>query len=118
MQEREIKAKVTTGPQAGVPYGVTVSWPEGLQEAVDSWGDEAVFSRATAAFVIDIQAFMRSEIQAEDFEEAQLQERCASWKPGTRARGKSRAEKIENMLGQLTDEERSALLQRYLDSDE
>jgi DNA-directed RNA polymerase specialized sigma24 family protein len=61
---------------------------------------------------------MRSEISSDDFSADTLQERCASWKPGTRAKGKSRAEKIENMLGKLTDEERSALLERYIDSEE
>ena len=118
MQEREVKAKVTTGARAGEPFTVTVSWPENLQEAVDAWGDEAVFSRATAAFVIDLQSFMRSEIQADDFSADQLQERAAAGKPGTRSRGKSRAEKIENLLGKLTGEERSALLQRYVDGEE
>jgi len=118
MIEREVKAKVTSGARAGEQFSVTVSWPESLQEAVDAWGDEAVSSRATAAFVIDLQAFMRSEIQSEDFSPELLQDRCASWKPGTRARGKSRAQKTEDLLSQLTDEERSALLQRYLDSDE
>ena len=118
MQEREVKAKVTTGVRAGESFAVTVSWPENLQEAVDAWGDDAVYSRATAAFVIDLQSFMRSEIQSDDFSEEQLQERSAAWKPGTRSRGKSRAEKIESRLGKLPDEERSALLQRYVDSEE
>jgi len=118
MQEREVKAKVTSGERSGIQYSVTVSWPENLQEATDAWSEEAVYSRATAAFVIDLQSFMRSEIQSDDFDEGQLQERSASWKPGTRARGKSRAQKTEDLLNQLTDEERASLLQRYLDSDD
>lgn len=114
MAIEEIQAKVGDGPK----YSVNFDMPASLEEAVEKYGSEVVFSNFRSSLVINLQSFMRSHIKADDFNEAALQSAVDSWKPGTKARGKSATEKIGDLFEKLTPEERANILARFLDDDE
>lgn len=110
MALQEITAKVTNGARADTPYTVKYDLPETIREATDRWGEEVVYSRFKASLVIDLQAFMRSHIGKDDFVPGDLQAKVNEWKPEVRAKGKTMAERVQEMLGKLSPEDRAALL--------
>lgn len=94
---------------------VTVQYDFGdnLAEAVESYGEEVVFSSYKSSVVIDLQAYIRGLIRRDKTPE-EIQEAVSNWKPGVKAvRGKSAAEKLDTLLGKLSDEERAALFAKY-----
>jgi len=83
-------------------------------EAISRYGEEVVFSRYKASLIIDLQAYMRSHMKGEDpSTQAELQALVDSWTPGTKAKGKSPAEKIRDLLGKLSGEDRAALAEEF-----
>ncbi len=110
MPIENITAKLT----GGEPFTVTHDLPENIDKAVEQYGHDVVFSRFRASLVIDLQSFMRSQIK-HDKSVDEVQALVDAWVPGTKKAGKSPAEKISDLFGKLTEEERSALLSELAD---
>lgn len=113
MSIQEITAKVTKGDRANVEYTIKHDVPETLGEAVSRFGEEIVYSRFLASYVIDLQAFMRGQIAKDEFTLDKMQEAVNNWRPGLKKRGKSVTEKLQEMLASLSEEERAALLAEF-----
>jgi hypothetical protein len=118
---QEITAKTTSGPREGQAFTVKYDIPDSIQEALDRYPEEVVYSRFKGSLVIDLQSFMRTQIQKEDFSTANLElavngdgsEENPGWAPGIRAKGKSVGEKIQDMLAKLTPEQREEILAEF-----
>lgn len=97
---------------------ITFDMPENVKEAIDHHtaqglnGEDIVFSRYKASLIIDLQAFMRSHMKGDDAVTTSdaLQALVDEWKPGTKAKGKSPAEKVRDLFGRLSAEEREEVL--------
>lgn len=87
---------------------------DNLAESVALFGEEVVYSRYKSAAVIDLQSFMRGLIRQEKTPE-EIAAAVAEWKPGVRkATGKSKEEKVRELLQGLTAEDREAILREYV----
>lgn len=113
MSTQEITAKTTSGPREGQTFAVKYDIPDSIQEALDRFGDEVVYSRFKASLVIDLQSFMRTQVQKEEFSSDMLEQAVSAWVPGIRAKGKSVGEKIQDMLSKLTPEQREEILAEF-----
>ena len=102
----EITAKDTkSGKSAVVEYDI----PDDLSGLVEIFGEDVVVARCRAAFVIDIQSIIRSNLKAEKTED-EVATAVAEWKPGVRAAGKSKSEKIMDQFKDLSDDAKKELL--------
>lgn len=108
----ELNITATTDKGAGPKATVKLDFPDTTRELITKYGEEAVYSRARASFVIDIQSMMRSAIKGEK-KQNEIQKLVEEWKPGVKAKGRSTAEKAEDLLSKLTDEEKAALLAKF-----
>jgi len=89
---------------------------QNLEEAVALFGAEVVYSRFKQATVIEVQAIMRRAMIGETPKsDEEIQKLVAEHKPGitTRIR-KTKKERALEMLEDLTDEDREALLEKLL----
>lgn len=112
-----ISAKLSTHDQV-----LTVNYDFGtnLDEAVDKFGAETVFNCFKDAAVIKLQALLRRKLTAalvgdKDGKTTDLpedvQELVADWKPSASGTTrKSAAEKVETIIGKMSEEERAALI--------
>jgi hypothetical protein len=118
-----ITAKITSLPadapddhpatdRVGQDYEVSKELPSNVDEAVEMWGSEVVFSRLRGAVVIDLQSFVRTKIKSKDFTEESLQAAVDAWSPGTRGPGVSMETKAENLMAAMTPDQLQALLDR------
>jgi len=116
-----IKAKITSlGADApedhpaharvGTEFEVSKNMPSNIDDAVEMYGAEVVFSRFRGALVIDLQSFMRTQIKKKDFTDEGLQTAVDNWTPGTRGPGVSLAQKAENLMAGMDEEALQALL--------
>jgi DNA-directed RNA polymerase specialized sigma24 family protein len=118
MSLQEVQAKVTQGTRADEIFTVKYDLPDTTEEAIQRFGTEVVFSRLMASLTIDLQSFMRTQIQKDKATAESVQEACNGWMPGVRKRGKTREEKLRDMLSAMSPEERAELLSEYLDEEE
>ena len=95
-------------PSVSVDY----DFGDNLQEAVELFGDDVVFSRFKAAAVVDLQALIRRHLGGEKPKTAEeIQALVSEWKPGVSKRvRKSTTEKAQDLIGQMSAEEKAALL--------
>lgn len=95
----------------------TVEYPpldaENIEQLVENFGADIVFSKAKQAVVINLQSFIRSQIEAGKSPD-EIQEAANEWRPGTRRPAKSAAEKLGELLAKMSPAEREALLQQHL----
>lgn len=121
MSLQEVSAKVTKdSPRAGIDFVAKLDLPDSIEEALareqlpdgdeNKWPVGTVYSRFMASIIIDVQAFMRSQITKDNATPESVAEAVAKWKPGLKARGKSPIEKIQDLLSRLSEDERAALL--------
>lgn len=110
-----VKAQVKSGDRADEVFEVKYDIPANVAEALDRFGEEIVYSRFRGSLVIDLQSFMRRQIEKDGADSATVQEAASSWKPGVRAAGKTTAEKLSVLLGKLTPEERAEALAELQD---
>lgn len=96
----------------GVEFEVTKDLPSTIEEAVEMYGAEVVFSRFRGAVVIDLQSFMRTQIKKKDFTEESLQAAVDGWAPGTRGPGVSMEQKAENLMAAMSEDDLAALMAR------
>jgi len=113
MSLEEVKAKTSDMEEhvlAQFDFG------DGLDEAIEKFGEDVVFARYKASAVIDLQSAMRGWIKQKKPNE-EIAKLASEWKPGTRqSRGKTKEEKARDALGRLSDVERAALLEEYMAS--
>lgn len=131
-----VKAKVDSGPYAGREVEVQYDFGGNLQEATKMHGEGAVFERYHAAAVIDLQAYLRSQIKqgaAETHKEKDKEgkettvidkvtenaqamqkrvlEAVKAWKLGEKKqRGTTKVEKVKNLLDGMSPEQREEAL--------
>ena len=115
MQKLEVSAKVAAPDEgvSGEDHTVVVDFPENVEEAVDTWGDEVTFQQIKAAVVVSLQSFIRGLIKQKK-SQAEIQEAAANWKPGIRARGKTPQEKILEQFAGLSADEKKRLLEQFM----
>lgn len=108
---------------------VEYNFGETLAEAVELFGEEVVFSRFKAAAVVDLQALIRrgltpkTDKEGNEIESAKTDEEIAAsvaeWKPGVKqVTRKSKAEKIKDLVADMSDEDREALLASIMAGDD
>jgi hypothetical protein len=119
MSLQEIDAKVTKGERAGQVFTAKVEIPDSIDEALalersGAWPTGAVYSRFAASLIIDVQSAMRTAIGKDGATAELVQAAVGDWKPGVKAKGKTVVEKLQDMMGKLTEEERRALLEEFL----
>jgi len=97
-----------TSPTAEVNY----DFGDNLDEAVELFGADVVYSRFVAASVVDLQALMRRHLGGEKPKtQDEIQKLAEEWKPGVSSRKRrSTKEKAEELIGQMSAEERAALI--------
>lgn len=114
MSTQSVSAKVVGGDRAGEEFEVKVDLPDTLEEARERYGDDITYSHVTASLRIALQSFMRIQIKKDGATIETVQAAVDDWKPGTKQRGRTLAEKIEEMMGKLSDDERQELLNEFL----
>jgi hypothetical protein len=112
MSAIEVQAQLKDGERV-----VTVGYDFGdsLEDAVEKFGAEVVFSRFRSAAVIDLQALIRRKIKANK-PDAEIASDAAAWKPAVATVGTgSKKPTVEGLLGKakaLSPEERAALMEQ------
>ena len=111
MTAQKVTAKLKNPPEGVSPNPVTIEYDFGdnLRELVAKFGEEVVYNRAKAAFIIDLQAAIRRHIQAGK-KQKEIQKELANWKPGMKQPGKSPAQKLKELLAGKSDAEKKAIL--------
>lgn len=113
MSQQVVAAKVTEGDRSGEVFEVKIDLPESIEEALEMYGPEISFSHLSASVIIALQSFVRIQIKKDGATPESVQEAVDKWRPGTKQRGRTMAEKVQDMLGKLSDEERADLLAEY-----
>ena len=115
----EIKAKRKDDAKV---ITVNYNFPGTVEELIAKFGKEVVYGKAMDSLVIDVQALVRRHMQdtldkdgkvtqkAKTQEE--IQKLVSAWIPGVGAVRRSPAEKIGSLIGQMTPEEKKALLEQ------
>lgn len=111
-----IEAKVTKGDRAGQVFSAEYDMPQSIDEAVERFGHDVVYSNFRGAITIAVQSVMRTAIMKDDASPESVQEAVDKYQPKLRAEGKSLTEKAEDILSRLTPEERAEILKQYLES--
>lgn len=92
---------------------VTYDFGDTLKEMVANFGEEVVANRVHAAMVIDAQSLIRRGIKAGKTQK-EIQAMINEWKPGVKqVNRKSKAEKAQDLLSQLSPEDRAELLKAF-----
>ena len=96
--------------EGAVPVTVEYEFGESLNELVEKYGEDVVFSRVKAALTIDLQSLIRRGISASKSQE-EIQTMVAEWKPGVRSGvRKSPEAKIKDLLESIPEDQRAELL--------
>lgn len=101
----------TTTTHEGQKLETTVTYDFGatVEEMVEKFGEKVIYSQILGALKISLQNYVRGLLrQGKDAKE--IQKAVDAWKPGTKARGKSKIEKLREELAKMSEEERKALL--------
>lgn len=109
------KLKDKNGNLTGEEREVSVYYDFGddLSDAVEKFGEEAVFAQYKQQATIGLQAILRRHGADANVSDEHLQEVADNWKPGEkRAVRKSPAEKIQDMLKGKSPEEVQEILQQ------
>lgn len=95
---------------AGKSVSATYDFGSSLDEAVEKFTENVVFGVFIDQAVIRLQALLRRAIE-DELTQKEIEEKVANWKMtvGGRER-KSAAEKVTDLLGKMTDDQRKALL--------
>jgi|SRR6185437_1233575 len=110
MKDLTISAKV--GGKDGETHEITVPFPETLDEAVEAYGEDVVFANFKANCVVGLQGNIRSRVEGKEPKTGKaLQDTFADWKPGTRASGIGRVEKLKERIKKMSPEDKARLLE-------
>jgi len=95
---------------SGDPVSVEYNFGDTIADMIKNFGEDVIQSRARASLVIDLQAFIRRQINAKKSLK-EIQAAVKDWKPGVKAAGKTPAEKLQALLEGKTQEEKMQILQ-------
>ena len=120
MSDNNVSAKIqSTGREITVQY----DFGSTLDEAVEKFGGDVVFSRFRAAATVDLQGVMRRHMQDQlgkddkvtqaEKTDDEINEIVAGWKPGLAKPKKSPGDKLKDLLANMDPEARAALLASY-----
>ena len=104
--------QVTAERKGGPAVAVEYDFGDDISALTDKFGSDVVFSHARRSFVVALQSYIRTQIEAGKSPE-EIQTAAANWKPGQRKAGKSISERASDMLSKLSPQERAALLKEY-----
>jgi hypothetical protein len=112
----------TKEPGSSRELVVSYNFGETVADAIEMFGEEAVFAGFKADCKVGVQAFVRGRLKAteEDSEAAKYSDEdiiaaVADWKPGTKSRASADPmAKLQALLGKLSPEQRAALLEQAL----
>lgn len=112
----------TASPKTGRELEVDFDFGNTLQEAIDLFGEEVVYSNYKKSAVIALQALVRRNLD-KDGEKAVSEEdiikAVEAWKPSVaRIIGASQKEALFNKIDKLSDEDRKALIAKLLGNTE
>ena len=95
----------------------TVDYPaldaEDLATLTEHFGEDTVFAHAKRSFVVSLQSYMRTQIEAGKTPE-EIQASCVDWKPGQKRPGKSPAERVQELMAKMSPSDRESLLKEYV----
>jgi len=106
----EVTAKLKDGPERKVEYRDLDA--ADIHQLLETFGEDAVFNHAKRSFVVALQSFMRTQIEAGKSDE-EMQAAVEEWKPGVKRPGKSTQERVNELLSKLDPAARDALLKEY-----
>ena len=102
----QVQAKVGDGEPVVVDY----DFGDDLAGMVDNFTESVTFNKAKSAMVVDLQAFIRRQINA-DKNPADIQEAANGWKPSDQTRTKKSAkDKVVGLLEGMSEEDRAELI--------
>lgn len=104
----EISFKTKEHPEA---RKVNFDMPETFAALIEKFGEDSVYSAATGAYVISLQALARRHIEKSDEEVQQI---VSAWNPNERtpAVKQTAFEKASSALSKLSPEEKAELLKK------
>lgn len=116
MQNTKVVAQRGTEP----PVEVEVELAENLEELVNQYGSDIVFSHAKRSIIIALQGFMRSLMdqgREKGLEASAIADSIVNsvqgWKPSQKKAPKTTQEKARDILSRLSPAERAQLLKEY-----
>lgn len=110
-----ITARIGQGDDASPPVTIEYDLGNNLQDAVKKFGEEVVFSHWKSSATIAVQSRMRAAMK-EDVEAGRkpsadkVAKALADYKIGVKKPGVSKVEKAKKYIGEMSDEEKKALL--------
>lgn len=114
----QIEAQTTSGDRAGEVFSISYEMPQTLQEAVEKFGEDVVYSQFKGSLVINIQSIMRNAIKKDNATAASVQEAVDKWGgPRMRAPARPLSERVDELLGRMSPEDRAALLSQYVEDE-
>jgi hypothetical protein len=110
MKDLTVEARI--GGKDGTLHSVNINMAETLDELVEQFGEQAVFTNARSNIVVGLQGFVRSKVGAKvPVTGKDLQTAVDEWKPGERAQGVSKVEKLKERFAGLSEADKAALLE-------
>lgn len=100
--------------QTAATVDVEAHLPASIAEAVKEWGEDNVLSLMTRQVIVDLQGILRSAYNSKEAVKTPeaLAAKAKAYKPGQHINKKSKVDKLVDSVGQMTPEERAALLAR------
>lgn len=110
MPIEQVAAKITDGPACQVAFDIDST----IEEAVKRYGEDVVYSRYRASLVIDLQSFLRGCMKQDPpMVDNEIQIKVDEWAPGVKSRGRPPAERVKELFGKLSEEDRMSLLEEF-----
>lgn len=108
----------TASPKTGRELEVDFEFGNTLQEAIDLFGEEVVYSNYKKSAVIALQALVRRNLDKDgekQMSEEDIIKAVGEWKPSVaRIIGASQKEALFTKIEKLSDEDRKALIAKLL----
>lgn len=104
-------------PSVERSISIDFDFGETLAEAVEMFGEEAVYNGFVADAKVGLQAYVRARLgktEEEYMTDEQIIEEAATYKPGQRKQAADPMAKLQALLGKLSPEQRAALLESAL----
>jgi hypothetical protein len=112
---KPMKISATRKGQDGRPdksIEIEYDLPEKLSELASRYGEDIVANHARGSLIVTLQALIRNRLDKNQ-PTAEIQKAVNEWKPGIRVPGKSANEKVLELLGKMTPEQRAAALKQF-----
>lgn len=111
----EVTAQINKGENAGKSATVEYAALDAsdLRTLTENFGEQEVFDHAKRSFVVSLQSFIRSQIDAGK-SDVEIQDACSEWRPGQKRITRSPQERVADLMSKMSPAEREALLAQYL----